>query len=68
MTEEALDDVELELLVHFVVSVQVKEDTEQVLELEGDGGDGEILFESGMILGVVLMGCCEITSLSWTSC
>lgn len=74
MTEDAVDDVELVfelLLAYLEVVVQVKEETEQVLEFEGDGGQGETLFEKGILIVqilacVVLVRACEITSLSWT--
>lgn len=66
IAEDPLEDVELELLIVLEVAVQVKEETDEVVELEGDGGEGEILFERGMIL-MGAVRACEITSLSWTT-
>ena len=61
ISEDAVLDSELETVVALLVA-HVREEVEEI-EVVGEGGEGEILFEWGMF-GV--FGACEITSLSWT--
>lgn len=61
--EDPLETVEHELITELLL-VQVNDETEDV-EVVGEGGHGDILFDTGMgVLGI--LGACEITSLSWT--
>ena len=63
--EDPLESDEHELIAVVLLLAQVKAEPEEDIDVVGEGGDGEILFDTGTgILG--FFGACEITSLSST--